>query len=167
LNNEIRLRLAGKALTDADLQEIADELEEYTRNRKIFWRKRLRSNILPGDKAFKHHRDLLLGDSSKAHKLGTSSVLSLVPGPQRLIAMAKIPIITMGFGIVCLFVSVICFAANTQHRRVWLACVIVAMTTIACSLGCLIYMKVPEMLEAYAVQHTSESQLPTFKLALG
>jgi len=81
--------------------------------------------------------------------------------------MAKIPIITMGFGIVCLFVSVICFAANTQHQHVWLACVIVAMTTIACSLGCLIYMKVPEMLEAYAVQHTSESQLPTFKLALG
>jgi len=157
LTNEVRRRMGGTLATDADREEIAEALDEYMRERRIFWRKRLRSNILPGDKSFKHHRDLLLGETMKVKRLGTSAVLSLIPGPQRLIALTKIPVITMGLGIVCLFVSVICFAANTQHRHVWLACVIVAMTTIACSSICLVFLKLPEILEAYAFGRTSTS----------
>jgi len=72
--------------------------------------------------------------------------------------MANIPMVTMGFGVISLFVSVICFAASTQHPHVWMACVIVAMTTIACSLGCLAYLKLPEVLVAYALKSSTNNQ---------
>jgi len=143
---------------------IEKDLDEYIRKRRIFWRQRWQSKILPGDKAFMAHRDQMLSQTTKSKELGTSkwlgtsTILSHTPGPQRIIVIAKIPLFTMGFGIVSLFVSVICFAASTQHPHVWLACVIVSMTTIACSLICLAYMKLPDVLAGYALKSSTSSK---------
>ena len=162
LENSVNWRMGA---VDEDRGEIENELDEYIRKRRIFWRQRWRSNILPGDKEFMAHRDQLFGPTTThAKRLATSTLLSLTPGPQRMIVMAKIPVVIMGFGIVSLFVSVICFAASTQHPHVWLACVIVAMTTIACSLICLVYLKLPDILAAYALRSSISSEFLILKL---
>jgi len=155
LANSVNWRI-GKV--DEDREKIEEDLDEYIRERRIFWRQRWRSKILPGDKGFIAHRDQFLGQTTHIKRLGTSTILSLSPGPQRIIVMANIPMVTMGFGVISLFVSVICFAASTQHPHVWMACVIVAMTTIACSLGCLAYLKLPEVLVAYALKSSTNNQ---------
>jgi len=157
-------------LNDKHRREIEEKLDKYIRQRRIFWRQRLQSKILPGDKAFTAHRDQILSTTKHSKQIpsttkhskwfGTSSILSHTPGPQRIIVITNIPLVTMGFGVVSLFVSVICFAASTQRPHVWLACVIVSMTTIACSLVCLAYMKISDVLMAL----TSKFLFPNFKL---
>ena len=155
LENSVNWRLGKR---DEDREEIEKELDEYIRKRRIFWRMRWRSNILPGDPGFIAHRDQLLGPTTHVKRLATSTILSHTPGPQKIIEMTNIPIVTMGFGILSLFISVICFAAITQHPRVWVACVIVSMTTIACSLICLAFLKVPDALGAYALKSTTSGK---------
>lgn len=159
----------GKGDGDLNRREIETKLEKYIRKRRIFWRQRSNSKILPGDQDFMAHRKQMLcltkpkelGTSTKGSGthggLGTSTILKHIPGPQRITIIANIPPVTMGFGIVSLFVSVICFAASTQRPHVWLACVIVSMTTIACSLICLAYMKLSDLLLWYALRQVKSS----------
>lgn len=148
--DEVRRLISGPT-TDESCQRVVDVLGNELKHRRRFWRRRLQSHIVPADKSFIEHRNRLFGDSSENTNFswGPSIILSHISGPQQRWSMAYIPILNMGIGIACLLVSVVCFAAYTQPRPVWMACVIVAAITVAFSASCLAYLVVPSVAEEY------------------
>jgi hypothetical protein len=153
LRDEVHQLILTDTPTDAKYRTAAKLLSKEMAERRLFWRIRLKSTVLPSDKSFLQHRELLLAESPKPGCL-VSALLLQYTIPQELHILAMIPIGAMVLGIVCLLISVISFAAYTQHRNVWLACVIATAITVFYSLSSLMIVEMASLLETKVVSRS-------------
>jgi hypothetical protein len=153
LRDQVHQLISTDTPTDANYRTAAKLLSKEMAERRRFWRIRSKSTVLPSDKSFLQHRELLLAESPKPSCL-VSALLLQYTAPQELHILAMIPIVAMTLGIVCLLISVICFAAYTQHRNVWVACVITTAITMFYSLSSLMFVEMASTLETKVVART-------------
>ncbi|KAI0048064.1 hypothetical protein FA95DRAFT_1659286 [Auriscalpium vulgare] len=63
--------------------------------------------------------------------MGVSSALTRVASPAAPTRMFRdIPVIVMGMGALCILLSVICYAVDSQPRAVWISCVVITGVTL-------------------------------------
>ena len=67
------------------------------------------------------------------------------------------PTLAMGGGIMCLLMSVILFAVDSQHKSVWLACVSITVIVVSSMICSILVHNECESLVIFALQHTKMS----------
>ena len=108
---------------DAALQEVSDTLQAENSERKKFWTDRRFSEFAWHNEPLHRHLEPLFGPR-------LFPILSPIqrfihqPGPTHS-EIGEPPMLAMGAGMMCLLISVICFAAYSQRRPVWVICIVV------------------------------------------
>jgi len=121
------MRIQCEADTTAAVQILEAELSA----RKKFWVVRPPLFDASIDKSLHDHLWPLFHHNQSTVQSYLLRLFSAAGAVPHTATLGMDPLLAMGGGIVCLLVSVMCFAAYTQHKVVWVACI--AITTIMAS----------------------------------
>jgi hypothetical protein len=120
-----------------DKEGVVGTLELAISGRKKFWMIRRHSVAAPVGEAFRKHIEGLFHEDQSTTLPRLVRLFSTAGVEQSTASLGTDPMIAMGAGIVCLLISVVCFAAYSQRRSVSLACVsitVIVSSSMLCGL---------------------------------
>lgn len=131
-----------------DRQAIVGTLELAISERKKFWMIRRHSVAAPAGEAFRKHLECLFHEDQSTTLPLLVRLFSAAGVEQSTASLGTDPMLAMGAGIACLLISVICFVAYSQPRKVALACVSITVI-VASSMMCGLFIHYDGMFSAF------------------